>query len=173
MMNRQEKDVVIKELRADLQGSEGLFLVDVQGLSVAQIQTFRKNLRRQKSRLKVAKNTLVKIAVEEIPGMSLLDPYLNRQVALVITSDETSAVAKIVTDMAQEYESMKIVAGFFESNVMTQDMIRFLATLPPRAVLAARVCGGLKAPLVRHVSVLNQVLARFLGVLKQIEAKRQ
>jgi large subunit ribosomal protein L10 len=165
-MNRQEKETVIESLHDDLRTSTALFLVGVHGLSVSELQGLRRNLREHKGKLRFAKNTLVKQAVEPT-----LRPYLKNQVALVFASGEAPAVARVLWAASQENERMGLVAGYFESRVIASDMITFLATLPPKPVLVAQLCGAVQAPLTRLVGVLNMALVRLLLVVRAAAEK--
>jgi len=172
-MNRQQKETVIEALRDEVQKSEGMFLVDMHGMTVGQVQRLRKSLRQHGGKMKVAKNTLARIVAREVDWLSDFEPHLKSQVAFIFATQETPTVAKLVWDAAKESAKLKVVAGCFEEKVIDQDTIKFLATLPPRPVLLATVCGNIKAPLVRNVTVLHQVLSRFIGTLKSLSAKRE
>jgi large subunit ribosomal protein L10 len=171
-MNRQEKENEIKSLRDDFSTSQAMFLVKVQGMSVEQIYGLRKGLFEQGGKLRVAKNTLAKIAVKTMPKMDDLQPFFTDQVAIVFAMKEAPAVAKVIEEAAEKNEKLSIVVGFLESNVIDKEMIKFLATIPPRPVLLANLCGTVRMPLVMHVSLLHQVLARFVYVIKQISEKK-
>lgn len=172
-MNRQEKELVVDSLRKDFQASEAAFLVNLQGLTVNQLQELRKNLREQGGKLRLAKNTLTKKAAHELSAVCALEPYLKNQVGIVFAQGDSPAVAKILWTISQTNEKFSLVVGCFESKLIDKDMIKFLATLPPRPILAAKVCGTIQAPLVQHVSLLHQLLARFLWVLQAAAEKRQ
>lgn len=172
-MNRQEKECLIQSLRDDFVKSHAMFIVNVHGLTVGQVQQLRKNLHDQHGKMRVAKNTLARKVAQEFLGINDLAPHLKQQVALVFAMQESPAVAKVVCAASTENEKIKVVAGCFEAKTISAEMIKFLASLPPKHVLLAQVCGGIKAPLTRHVSVLNQVLVRLVWVLKQASEKAQ
>ncbi len=172
-MNRETKQGVIDSLKGDFQSSKSTFLVGVQGLTVAQLQALRVGVRHQGGRIQVAKNTFAFIASESDEGAKVLQPYLKGQVALVFASGDSSAVAKVLCDSAKENGKITIVAGCLETRLIDKAMVEFLGSLPPREVIVAQVCGTIKAPMVRHVSVLQQLIVRMLYVLKQASEKKQ
>ncbi len=172
-MNRQEKQVVIDSLSNDFKTSEAAFLVSLKGLTVNQLQELRKNLREKGGKLRLAKNTLTKRAAHELEAVCALEPYLKNQVGIVFAKGDSPAVANVLWTISQSNEKFSLVVGCFESKLIDKDMIKFLATLPPRPVLLAQVCGTIKAPLVGHVSLLHQMLARLLWVLESAAKKRQ
>ncbi len=170
-MNRQDKSLAIGTLAKEFQSNDAAFIVGMQGMTVSQVESLRKGVRKH-GKFLVAKNSLLRIAVKDIPAISHLTPYFKGQIAVIFVPREASSVAKLINDVSRENEHLKIVAGCYESRVFDQDMVKFLGSLPPKEILVAQLCGLLKAPMVQHVSVLNQIIARLLYVLKQASEKQ-
>ncbi len=170
-MNRQEKECLIQSLRDDFVKSHAMFIVNVHGLTVSQVQQLRKNLFDQHGKLRVAKNTLARKVAKEFLGIDDLAPHLKHQIGLVFAMQESPAVAKVVCAASAENAQIKVIAGCFEAKTINAEMIKFLASLPPRQVLLAQVCGALKAPLAQPVNIMHQVLVRLVCVLKQASEK--
>jgi large subunit ribosomal protein L10 len=171
-MNRQEKSSAIGILKNEFQSNEAAFIVGMQGMTVSQVESLRKGIRKQGGKFQVAKNSLLRKATQDLPAAQLLTPYFKDQVAVIFVPKEASSVAKLICDVSQENEHLKIVAGCYESRVFDKDMVKFLGSLPPKEILVAQLCGLLKAPIAQHVSVLNQLIARLLYVLKQASEKQ-
>ncbi|MCL4229686.1 50S ribosomal protein L10 [Candidatus Dependentiae bacterium] len=172
-MNREQKAEVIGSLKKDFVENRAAFLVGVQSLTVAQMQTLRKELRTKGSFLRIAKARLMKIAVSEIPGAQELNPYFKEQVGLVFASDHFTEVAKVLTNFSKEHQALRLVVGYVETAVIPQEKIKVIAQLPSREVLLAQVCGTLKAPISNLVGVLNMQMTRVVMALKQIGEKKQ
>jgi large subunit ribosomal protein L10 len=170
-MNRQQKETCVSEVKQEIVSSNALFVVGVQGLSVDDLEKLRRGIRQQKGALRVVKNTLSSRAIKGIDGVADLQPYLNAQVALVLSHEDPAALAKLLCDRSREMPKLSIVAGCVDKRVIDASMVKFLGTLPPYEVLVAQACGALKSPLVAHVSVLKQVMTKFVWVLKQIQEK--
>ncbi len=171
-MNRQEKSSAIEILKNEFQSNEAAFIVGMQGMTVAQVESLRRGVRTQGGKFQVAKNSLLRLATKDIPSVQKLSPYFKDQVAVIFVSKEASSVAKLICNVSEENEHLKIVAGCYESRVFDQDMVKFLGSLPPKDIMVAQLCGLLKAPIAQHVSVLNQIIARLLYVLKQASEKQ-
>jgi len=172
-VNRSQKEAAVVELRKGLAESAATFLINYRGADVAALQNLRGKLREKDARFKISKARLMKIAASEINGGASLNGLLKDQIGLVFANgSDVSAVAKSIVDFAKEHDSVDIVSGFYESSVMTQDQVKFFASLPPREVLLAQLAGTLNAPLSNFVSVLHALIARLLYVLKRIEEKK-
>lgn len=166
-MNRQEKQSCITEVRQEFLQSAATFVVEVQGLTVGQMQSLRSSLRKDQGKLQVVKNTLGKYALAEVPQLRGLEKSLRSQVAIVFAHEDPVAIARTLCNYAKTYERLGIVAGSLGLQVIDQGMVKYLGSLPAREVVVAQLCGTIKAPLVRHVSLLRQVMAGFVSVLHQ------
>ncbi|NBV40976.1 50S ribosomal protein L10 [bacterium] len=109
-MNRQQKETFVQKLNQQFSGAQAAFVVNYQGLTVAQIQTLRFALYDKGAKFQVAKNRLSKIALPSMAGADALVPHLKGQLALVFAKDDVTGVAKIINDFARENEQLKIVA---------------------------------------------------------------
>ena len=155
-MNRQEKAGLIELLKQDYNQSKAMFWINYQGLSVNQLQVLRTNLRKENGKLKVAKVRIVKRALSELPVAPDLLSHLKDQLGVVFSVGEPNAVAKVLHDFARKNEALELVFGHFENKVLDKSEIRFLATLPSREVLLARVCATLMAPITALAVVLKK-----------------
>ncbi len=171
-MNRQEKEVLVSSLREQLAASQAAFLIGVQGLTVAQMQQLRRSVREKDGSLLVAKNTLLTRAASEVEGADVLRPHFRSQVAIVFAKSDVPGVAKVLFDASKDMERLETSVGFFEGTLLSKQNVEFLATLPPREVLLAQVCAGIQAPITGFASVLHQMIARLLYVLKQASEKQ-
>lgn len=172
-MNRSQKEVVVTSLKNSLSQSAASFLVGVKGLTVEELESLRKQLRTEKSRLQVAKVRLMKRALSDVENVQALEPYMQEQVALVFAQEEVTSVAKVLCDFSKKVQALQVVAGTMDANLLDKSAITFMATLPSREVLLSQVARCLQAPTANLASVLYQLIARLAYVLQQIEQKKQ
>ena len=172
-MNRQQKEEVIKTLQKGFSDSTGLCFVRYSGLTVKQMQQLRGMLREKGGTLKVAKMRLVKRALTGLENMESLSPYCKDQLGVVFATEEFPPVAKVLHEFAKKNEVLRLIVGSLDSQLLNKEAIIRIASLPPREILLAQVCGTVKAPLVGFVRVLNMLITRLLWVLKEIESKKQ
>jgi len=172
-MNRQQKELVVEDLKKGLLSCPATFLVVYRGLNVEQMQKLRSDLRSKGGLLKVAKARLMKRAVEGGEGISDLAPFLRDQIGMVFAQQEVADVAKILSDFAKSNESLELVAGVFESKVIAKEKVAQIASLPPRDVLLAQLCGTLNAPMAGLARALNMMVLKLLFALKQLEGQKK
>lgn len=157
-MNRQQKESLIELLSHKFTANEAAFVVRYQGLSVLDLQQLRRNLEKKDGEIKVAKNRLMKIAIEKQAGYLQLAPMMVGQSALVFSKSDFTSIAKVLNDFAKKNEELEIVAGFCESKLFDAAGVKRLALIPSREVLLARLCGTLQAPIAKLAYVLAQVV---------------
>lgn len=156
-MNRQQKETLIQELEQKFNQHEASFVVHCQGMTVAQMHELRVKLAKKDSEMKVAKNRLVKIAIEKTAGCIKLDDKMVGQTAVVFVKKDFTAIAKILRDFEKKNEELKIVAGCCESQLFDKAGVLKLATIPSREVLLAQLCGVLQAPIAQFTWIIDQV----------------
>jgi len=170
-MNRQQKEAVVNDVKEMLTGSQAAFLVGYKGLDVASMQSLRKDLREVGGKLKVTKARLMKIAAQGIEGIDGFQESFKDQVGLVLATQEVPSVAKALSKFAQDNEALRIVSGFFESKVISKQEVDYLASIPSKEILLARLMGTIQAPVTNLARLLNMMIIRLLIVLKQVSEK--
>lgn len=151
-MNRQEKQLVVDALRQEFASSKATFLIGMQGMTVEQLFVLRKELYKHASDLKVAKNTLLVKATNDIAGVQKLAPYFKNQIGIIFVKSDFAPVAKILVDKAKDTPTLRLITGCVESDLMD---IKVLASLGSRENQIARLCGVLNANIARLAMVLK------------------
>lgn len=167
-MNRQQKEAVISEFKDLLTNTKAAFLVGYKGLTVKNLESLRRDLRKDGGVFKVTKARLMKIAAQDINGIDSFKDEFKDQVGLVFVNNEVPTVAKTLVNFAKENEQLNVISAFFESKVMAKPEIDFLASLPTKEVLLSQVLGSLQAPTTGVVRILHTMIFRLLYTLKQI-----
>lgn len=173
-MNRQQKELVVDSFHKNFSTNKGSFFVDYSGLSVAQMQQLRRQLRVKGGSLKVAKMRLVKKALATVEGFNVLLPHCKNQLGVVFVHDasEVSGIAKTLNDFSKTNEAFDLVVGCVDAQLLDAAAITRIASLPSKEVLLAQVCGALNAPLASFVHVLNAMTLRLVVALKEIEKQK-
>src|SRR6476620_12063682 len=109
-MPTPQKAKTIDELAGQLQRAQLVIVTDYRGLKVADLQNFRGSLRPSGGEVHVAKNTLTRIAANNI-GLGGLDPLLEGPSALVFAYEDPVQTAKAVTDFVRTSRILAIKGG--------------------------------------------------------------
>ncbi len=151
------KQQQVADIKANVEAACAGVLVDYSGISVADDTKLRKELREAGVNYTVVKNTLLRKAVAGT-DLSELDPFLNGNTALAVSSDDHVAAARILCKYAESNESFTIKTGFMDGKVIDLDTINSIAKLPPRDILLATVCNAFNAPISALARALQAIV---------------
>jgi len=170
--NRAVKEKKVSEILGDLQGTSIVVLTDYRGLSVAQISSLRRMLKQEGVKYKVVKNTLALLAARKA-GLEALEQYLEGPTAVAYGYDDPVTPVKLLVKFAKDNEHLSIKGGVLENKIVSEKELRRLAELPSKDVLLARTLGGLQAPLVGFLSVLQGNIRNLVYVLNAIKEQKE
>lgn len=170
---RPEKQSIVAEYRNRLERAKFGLLADYTGLNVAQTMELRNRLKRAGANMQVVKNRLLRIAAGEVGLPKEIEVWLEGPNALIYGEGDVVTATKILKQFVEENERPVVRGGFLGERALTVEDIEELAKLPPREEMIARVVGLIGAPLAGLVGCLNQMVARLLYVLRQIEEEKR
>ena len=147
------------------------FVVSFHGISCAKMDSLRKDLKRKKADVLVAKTSVADIAFKEARHQPLAD-CLEGQMALVLSNSDASEISKILVKFAKDCEGFVLKGMLLDGNMLDPDTIKALSALPPRNVLLAQVLGTMQAPLTRFMGALNAKTRDLCFLLKQLSEKK-
>jgi large subunit ribosomal protein L10 len=168
-MNREEKSAAIKEIAAEIEGSEAIFAVDYRGISVPQAAELRSKLREADASFRIVKNRLTKIAADQA-GEERLAELLSGPTALTFVRGDTAQAAKAIATFNNEHEVLSYRGGFMGATALDEAAFKTIAKLPGREVLNGQLAGVVASPLtglVRGLGSMIQGLALQLGQIAE------
>jgi len=171
-MARPEKVAVVEEIAERLRRVQGVVLTDYRGLNVKEMTELRKQLRGVGVEFRVFKNTLTRIAANEV-GIQGLDPYLEGPTALAFGYDDPVAAAKAISEFAKTNDRLQVKGGILNGRAIDAEAVKALASLPPREVLIAQVLGGMQAPMAGLVTVLQGTLRSLVYALEAVRKEKE
>lgn len=167
--NRKHRETAVAELTDMLSGASSAVVVNYTGMSVASQQELKNRLREVGATMKVAKNTLIKIASKDakLAEDFATDEVLVGQTALVLGSDDPIAPLQILAKFADEFQVPSMKVGIVDGAFQDGSALAILAKLPSKEVLAGQVVGALMAPSYGLVGVLSANMQKLLFVLSE------
>lgn len=167
-MDRREKEQTVAELQQCFATATAAVLTGYKGLTVAELSALRRELREVTGEYRVAKNTLIELAIEGTPYLSL-KTLLNGQNGLVFGYGNAIGLAKVVARYAREHDKFTVKGGVTEGQFLVATGVEALAHLPSREVLRAQLLGILSRPAAQFVSLLTAPAAR---ITRALDARR-
>jgi large subunit ribosomal protein L10 len=168
-VNREEKATAIAEIHERLQAASLAVMTEYRGLSVAQLNRLRRELKQVDASYNVTKNTLARRAIKDT-AFEKLEELMRGPTGLVTTAADPVAAAKILAKFAEQNDKLKITGGVLGGTAMPAKGVADLAKLPSREVLLAQLLGLLQAPaaqLLRTIQEPGASLVRLLGAIER------
>jgi large subunit ribosomal protein L10 len=157
-LNRSEKEAVITEVTSLAAKAQTLVMAEYRGITVASMDKLRVTARSSGVSLSVLKNTLVRRAV----AGSSFDVAADQMTGPLIYgfSEDAVAAAKVVAEFAKTNDKLVIRGGVYGGKVLDVEGVKQLASIPPKEVLMAQLCGLLMSPISRTAVVLGALAAK-------------
>ena len=170
-MERAEKREVVTALH-DVFAKTGVVVVaHYAGLTVAQMTKLRSEMRSAGGKVKVAKNRLVKLALEGTDAKGIAD-LLKGPTCLAFSADPVAA-PKIAVKFAKANEKFVILGGAMGTTVLDAKGVNSLADLPSLDELRGKLIGLIQEPASKIARTLNEPgaqLARVIGAYGNSQA---
>lgn len=168
-VKNQESLVKIKE---DLSGANAMWVVDACGLTVKEVQELRNEVREAGASMKVYKNTIMHIALNE-SELPMLDDMLVGPSAFVFAGDDVAAAAKAVKNFAKKNENLQIKGGLMEGAAVTAAEVEAIASLPSREELMAQIAGAISGVARGLAVALNGVPSGLAQATKAVAEQKE
>lgn len=173
---RADKVAVVAEVKEKLEAADGILLTEYRGLDVPAMAELRSNLTPAGGEYKIYKNTLVKLAANEL-GIDL-DELLVGPTALAFVGEKAdgskgdpAAVAKALKEYGKTNDKLVIKGGVLDGKSVTADEIKAIADLPSREVMLSEFAGAMESILGDFAGVLDAKLQEFVGVMDALIEK--
>jgi large subunit ribosomal protein L10 len=168
-MDRAQKAESIEALKGVFASSGAVVVTHYLGLTVAEMTDLRSRLRKEGAQIKVVKNRLAQKALDGSAG-DAGDALFKGPVAIAFGPDPVSA-AKVVTQYAKDNDKFSVVGGLLGQQVLSQDAIKSLATLPSLDQIRAQLIGLIQAPATKVAGVLQAPAGQLARVFNAYATK--
>jgi len=143
-LDRAEKKELVGQLSEVFKTTSVVVVAHYSGLTVAQLQRLRKQMREAGAKVQVSKNRLAKIALEGTDvasiGAMLTGP------TILAYSDDPVAAPKAASAFAKDFDKFVILGGAMGRTALDPAGVRALATMPSLDELRAKLIGLIQAP---------------------------
>ena len=175
-MTKDQKNEVIEALKEKFNQYNNFYVTNTEALTVAQVNKLRKICFDKNVEMKVAKNTLIRKALESIDSTRFTGVYesLNGVTALLF-SENAKEPALIISSFRADTKGEKPVlkAAYIDSDVFVGDKeLEALKTLKSKQDLIGEIIGLLQSPAKNVISGLNAG-GKLASLVKALEERAQ
>jgi large subunit ribosomal protein L10 len=170
---RANKEAVVAGVKEDLSNAQLVAVIDYQGLSVAEITDLRRRLRPTGSTCKIAKNTLVHIAVETDENLQPMQEFLKGTSALIVVKEDIGGAIKAYKSFQKDTKKTELRGGVMEGQALTKEQVEAIGDLPSKEQLMGQIAGAINALATKIAVGIKEVpssLARGVKAVSEKEA---
>jgi large subunit ribosomal protein L10 len=176
--NRRELAVERAAKKDAVEALNGLFkttsvavVAHYSGLTVAQMQKLRTQMKQAGASVKVSKNRLAKIALEGTDVVAI--GSLLKGPTVIATSNDPVAAPKVAIEFARTNEQFVILGGSMGKTVLDVNGVKALASLPSLDELRAKLVGLLVAPATKIAQLSTAPAAKLARVIQAYASKSE
>ena len=164
-MSKYVKELMMDQLKSDLDGSRSLLILDLKGLDANTEHQLRRDLRKKSIKVRALKNSLARRVFTEI-GLEGLSKYLTGPSVAVWGGDGIAELAKEISAQVKTLKKPEIKGGAVDGVVIGPEQVEDITKLPSREALIARVVSLALAPAQRIVALANAPAGGLMSQLK-------
>ena len=172
MKTRQQKDQDIAMLQRDFQEAPHAFLISFQGITVADDERLRRELREADLTYRVVKNTLAIRASEGTP-IEQVKAEFKGATAIALSKNDPVTMAKVMTKWAKEKPILKFRAAVVEGKVMNVKDIESLSNMPSKEELVSKIMFLINSGAQRLAVATAGVARNLTIVVDQVRAQKE
>lgn len=161
-MDKAAKRELVGTLNSVFSETSVVVVAHYAGLTVADMQKLRAQMKQAGASVKVAKNRLAKIALEGTDVASI-GTLLKGPTLLAYSSDPVAA-AKVAVDFAKANDKLVILGGAMGKTALNVDGVKALATMPSLDELRAKLVGLIQAPATKLAQLSTAPAAKLARV---------
>ncbi len=158
-MTKQEKNDVIEVLKGKFSQYNNFYITDTESLTVAQVTTLRSHCFDKQVEMRVAKNTLIRKALESLDAEKYSGVYDSlHNVTALLFSENPKDPAMILSSFRKESKGEKpeLKAAFINGDIFVGDnQLIALTKIKTKNELIGEVIGLLQAPIQRVLGALQ------------------
>ncbi len=177
-MTREDKNAAIAELQETLGNTSFFYLADSSTLTVAQVNKLRRMCFEKGIKMKVAKNTLIRKALEAIASdgqrnYEALYESLHGPTTLFI-SENPKAPAQLIEEFRKSAERPLLKAAYIDSSVFIgDDQLKALVNLKSKEELVGEIIGLLQSPARNLASLITASGSKIAGIVKTLAERSE
>ena len=171
-MKREEKEQIISSLVENLSKYSNFYITDISNLTVEKTNQLRRLCFNKQVKINVAKNSLIKKALERIDGdYAPIFPALKGSTAIMY-SDTGNVPAKLIKEFRKTSDRPVLKGAWIDSSVFLGDNnVDTLSALKSKSELIGDIIALLQSPAKNVISGLQSGGHKLSGILKTLEQR--
>ena len=171
-LSLESKKTIVAEVSNVAASALSAVAAEYRGMTVDQLTQLRVDARKEGVYLRVAKNSLVKRAVEgtefECMQDSLVGPLI-----MAFSQEDPGAAARLIKNFSKDNDKLIAKVISIGGQVLPIEQLDALSKLPTRDQAIAILMAVMKAPVEKFVRTLNEPHAKFVRTVAAVRDQKQ
>ena len=168
----EQKKAVVAEVAEVARSAHSAVAAEYRGITVSQMTEMRAKARKQGVYLKVAKNTLVRRAVEGT-DFECMSEQLTGPLLFAFSIDDPGAAARLVKEVAKDNDRLIPRLVSVRAQLLDAGELERLSKLPTRDQAISILMGVMKAPVEKFVRTLAEPHAKLVRTIATVRDSKQ
>lgn len=169
--SREEKAAIVSEIKTLLDESTMVFVINYEGLSVAEISDLRNRIRPLGGTCKVTKNTFMGLAIQDNETWQEMGSLLNDSSAFLLVQEDIGGVVKAYKEFRKATKKTELRGGVLEGQLLTPDQVEALGDLPSKEQLYGQIAGAINAVTTKVAFGIKEVPSSIARGIKAVSEK--
>jgi len=171
-MNKEEKHDLVLALTAQMKEFGNFYITDTSDLTVEKVNNIRRKCFESDITMQVAKNTLIKKAMEAAGGDYTQMYDVLKGSSSILFSKSATAPAKLIKQLRKQGDKPVLKAAYIDSAIFVGDnQIDTLIKLKSKEQLIGEIIGLLQSPAKNVISALQSGGNILAGVVKTLQER--
>jgi large subunit ribosomal protein L10 len=171
-LNIEQKKAVVADIAGIAAVAHSAVAAEYRGLTVEQMTDLRRKAREGGVFLRVAKNTLVRRAVEGTEFECMQDG-LTGPLIFAFSQEDPGAAARLVKDFAKDHDRLVAKLIAIGGELLDSSDLGRLASLPTKDQALAILMGVMKAPIEKFVRTLAEPHTKMVRTVAAVRDAKQ
>ncbi|MFP4296104.1 MAG: 50S ribosomal protein L10 [Halothiobacillaceae bacterium] len=168
----EQKKAVVAEVAEVARTAHAAVAAEYRGITVGQMTELRSKARKEGVYLKVAKNTLVRRAVEGT-DFECMSGQLTGPLLFAFSIEDPGAAARLVKSFAKDNDRLIPKLVSVGAKLYDESELERLSSLPTRDQAIAILMGVMKAPIEKFVRTLAEPHAKLVRTIAAVRDSKQ
>jgi len=168
-VEKAEKSQLVAKLNTTFKDAVVVVVAHNNGLTANQVLDLRNKMAAAGATIKVAKNSLIKLALEGTDAKGMIGLF-EGPTMLAFASDPVTA-PKVASDFAKVHEKFVVLGGALGTTILDANAVKALALLPSLNELRSKLLGMIQTPATRIAAVVAAPAGQLARVLNAYATK--
>lgn len=168
MIQHEQKEQFVNEIRDDLAKTTKIIFLDYTGLTVAEVEAIRRKVRATDVKYRVVKNTLMTRALAGTSSEGASKFLKGSPTGVIVGFSDPVMTAKMAVEFTKDSKHIRIKGGILDNKAISASETEALSKMANKRELMAQVVGMALGPARRLLAQVKSPAGRVVGAVDKL-----